>query len=88
MLRRFAYLLDDSKIFFLIISALLSLPSYSHGGSLPEDGAKGQNVTQASQEIPHPTTGWAQVELIAEIGRDRMFCDCFERSCMGRFRRC
>ena len=39
-----------------------------------------QNVTQASQEIPHPTTGWAQVGLIAEIGRDRMWSDCYERS--------
>ena len=31
-----------------------------------------QNVTQASQEIPHPTTGWAHLGFIAEIGRDRM----------------
>lgn len=48
-------------------------------GGLEQKGEK-QNVTQASQEIPHPTTGWAQVGLIAEIGRDRMWSDCYERS--------
>ena len=48
-------------------------------GGVEQKGRK-QNVTQASQEIPHPTTGWAQVGLIAEIGRDRMWSDCYERS--------
>ena len=30
------------------------------------------NVTKASQEIPHPTTGLAQPDLTDEIERDRV----------------
>ena len=36
-----------------------------------------QLVTQASQEVPHPTSGWAKVEFASEIGRDRMLFPLF-----------
>ena len=39
-----------------------------------------QFVTQASQEIPHPTTGWAQSGFTSEIRRDRVLVGCYERT--------
>ena len=41
------------------------------------------NVTEASQEIPHPTTGLAQPDLTDEIERDRVYCRRYERCMQG-----
>ena len=50
------------------------------GTTFSLNGLKKQKVTEASQEIPHPTTGSAQPDLTDEIERDRVYCRRYEPS--------